>query len=93
MDGLNQSQLEILDVWSHLDAESPDCEASAALPHSLPLHEEDPLPQAPVRVHAEEALAECDEAGDVEDPVGGEMVNLYPVRVQEATEKIMDREG
>jgi hypothetical protein len=46
-------------------------------------------PQAPVRVAAQEALAESDEAGYLKYIVGGKMMGLQPVEEQKPTKKFV----
>ena len=57
------------------------------------LHVEDPLSQPPVRVNAEEALAQDDEAADVKDGVGREVVELDAVRVHQPPDEFVNRKG
>ena len=63
---------------------APGCQASngvgAAAAH-VPLDIEDGLPQAPMRVHSEEALAQDEEADQVKYTVRRQVVELDPVRV------------
>ena len=50
------------------------------------------LPQAPVRVDAQVALAERDEARNLEDGVGSKMVKLEAVVKEEPTKEFVGRE-
>ena len=63
--GLELLQVEVLGVPTGLDAETPNGVHAASA--GIALHVDDPLPQPPVRVNAEETLAQDDEAADVED--------------------------
>jgi hypothetical protein len=42
---------------------------------------------------AQEAFAQSDEDGDVEDRVGGQPIELNPVNKEKTTEEFMDRNG
>ena len=65
-------------VGAILHPESSDSKALIAVRFCLPLHEEDGLPEAPMRVHPEEALAEGDEAGNMEDGIWGKSWSCTP---------------
>jgi hypothetical protein len=54
---------------------------------------ENVLPQAPMRMGPEEALAQGDENRDMEDGVGGQLMQLNPVNKEKSTEKLMDGGG
>jgi hypothetical protein len=52
---------------------------------------EDVFPEAPVRVDAQETFTECNESGDVEERVWGQLVQLDSVDKEKATKKFVDR--
>ena len=51
---------------------------------------EDALPQSPIRMDSEEALAKCDENRDMEDGIGSQLVKLQPIHKKQTAEEIMD---
>ena len=75
--GLELLQVEVLDVPAGLDPEAANGVHSAR--PGVALHVEDVLPQAPVRVYAQEALAKNDEARDVQNGVGSEVMELNAI--------------
>ena len=46
-----------------------------------------------MRVHSQKALAEDEEASNVEDAVRCQIVDLNPIRVQQSTQEIVQWEG
>ena len=71
LDGILLLEVEVDHLVLHRDLD-----ASSLIELAGPLHVEEVLPQAPVRKDPQEALAERDEACDLQDTVGGEIVQL-----------------
>ena len=46
-----------------------------------------------MRVYPKETLAQDDEAGDVKNSIGGEVVQLHAIGVHQTTNKFVNREG
>jgi hypothetical protein len=59
----------------------------------MPLEEEQLLPEAPVGVDSQEALAKHHECGDLHNAVGSEVMQLQPVGVQQAPDEGVKGEG
>ena len=51
---------------------------------------EDALPQSPIRLESEEALAEGNENRDMEDGIGSQLMQLQPVNKEKAAEEIVN---
>ena len=61
------------------------------LAHSVlrirPFHTKKAPPEPPMGVNTQEGLAQSDETGNVQNPVGGQVVQLETIGVQQATNK------
>src|SRR5664279_1986439 len=71
LDGFAEGDVEVIDVGAHLDVEPSNWVGRPAV--CLTLHGEQALPQALVRVDASEALAQRNEARDVQAGVRGQI--------------------
>jgi hypothetical protein len=57
----------------------------------MTLHIEDLPPKAPVRLNAEEGLADGNENGKVEDGIWGQLPELNPIEEKEGAKKLVGR--
>jgi hypothetical protein len=80
-------EVEILDVWAHLNAET------AGLVWEGAPNNEDSAPQCPVGFDPQEAFAERDKTRNVKDGIGIQVVELNPVGKKKATEERMRGKG
>jgi hypothetical protein len=74
----------------HLDPEST-ADLQAVLLHCLGLGIKDVLEQHPVRLDAQETLAQRDEAREMCNAIQGEVVELGKEIIQQVTEEWVDR--
>jgi hypothetical protein len=58
----------------------------------VPPNEENPLPETPVGINAEEPLAQRDKAHNVQDRVWCQLMQLNTVHKQEPTKEFVGRE-
>jgi hypothetical protein len=80
---LGRLEVEILDVWAYLDAET------AGLIGQRVSNNKDSAPQSPVGFDPPEALTERDKTRNVKDGIGIQVVELNPVSKEKATEERM----
>jgi hypothetical protein len=76
-------EVEVVDVLAYLAAETTSLVMQGAP------DDEDSAPQRPVGLNPQEALTKHDEARDMENGVGIQVVELNPIRKQKAAEKRM----
>jgi hypothetical protein len=76
-------EVEVVDVLAHLAAETTSLVMQGAP------DDEDSAPQCPVGLNPQEALTKRDEARDMENGVGIQVMDLNPIRKQKATKKRM----
>src|SRR3954464_10594987 len=66
-------------------------------PHSIlgvrPLYIKDALPEPPMGIYPQESVAKSNEAGDVQNPIGSQIMQLQLVGVQQTPNKGMNRKG
>jgi hypothetical protein len=77
LDGIGELNIKIIYVGSDVNARAAyiiDNVARVVAPEI-----EDTLPQAPMEMGPEEAFAEGDEKGDMEDGIWGQLVQLNPI--------------
>jgi hypothetical protein len=70
-------EVEVFDVWAHLNAET------AGLEWQRVPNDENSAPQRPVGFNPQETFTECDEACNVKDGIGIQIVELNPVSKKE----------
>jgi hypothetical protein len=80
-------EVEILDVWAHLNAETAGL-IGQRVPNS-----KDSAPQRPVGFDPQEALTKCDKARNVKYGIGIQVMELNPVSKKKATEERMRGKG
>jgi hypothetical protein len=80
-------EVEILDVWAHLNAET------AGLVWQRAPNNEDSAPQRPVGFDPQEAFAERDKTRNVKDGIGIQVVELNPVGKKKAAEERIRGKG
>ena len=57
----------------------------------MELHSKDSFPQGPVRVNAQKAFTKHDEAGDMLDGIGGKIMKLDPINMEQSQKEWMQR--
>jgi hypothetical protein len=80
-------EVEVFDVWAHLDAETAGLVGQRA-PNS-----EDSPPQCPVGFDPQEAFTERDKARNVKNGIGIQVMELNPVSKEKTAEERMRRKG
>ena len=91
LNGVGEFDVEVIDVGSDADANAAhvvDDIARAIAPEI-----KNAFPQAPVGMGPEEAFAQGNKYRDVEDRVGGQMMQLNSVNKEKSTEKFVDGGG
>jgi hypothetical protein len=76
-------QVEILHLRSHEVAKA------SRLIVGLALHAENPLPKRPMGIDPQEALAQRDEAHNLQYCVGGQVMQLYPICEKKASVEVV----
>ena len=80
LDGVGFLYLEVGGVAAELDAE-PAHRVLLTSPADVPLHHEDGLPEPLVGLNAQEALAQHKEAGETQNSIGSQIMDLNPIHV------------
>ena len=91
LNGVGEFDVEVIDVGSDADANAAhvvDDIARAIAPEI-----KNAFPQPPVGMGPEEAFAQGDKYRDVEDRVGGQMMQLNSVNKEKSTEEFVDGGG
>jgi hypothetical protein len=77
-------EVEVVNVLAHLAAETTSLVMQGAP------DDEDSVPQRPVGLNPQEALTKCDEARDMENGVGIQVMELNPICKQKTAKKRME---
>ena len=80
MDGVRLPHLEVGGVVADLDAEPANWILSTTFA-DIALHHEDGLPEPPVGLDAQEALAQHEKAGEAKHSIGSQIMDLNPIHV------------
>jgi hypothetical protein len=91
LDRFREFNVEIINVRA--DADTNAAYIVDDVPRVVAPEVENAFSQAPMRMDAEETLAESNENGNVEDRIRGQLVQLDPVDEKETTKKFVDRSG
>jgi hypothetical protein len=89
LDGVGEFDVEIFDIRT--DANNNTTYVVGNVVGAIAAEAENALPQSPIRLGPEEALAKGDKNRNMEDGVGSELMKLQPVHEKQSTKKIMDR--
>jgi hypothetical protein len=88
LDGVGEFDVKVIRVGADTDHNTTYVVGDIA--RAVAAEVEDALPQAPVRMGPEEAFAESDKDGDVENGVGSQPMKLNPLDEKETAKEIMD---
>jgi hypothetical protein len=80
-------EVEVFNVWAYLDAET-----AGFVGQRVP-NNEDSAPQCPVGFDPQEAFTERDEARNVKNGIGIQVMELNPLSKEKTAEKRMRRKG
>jgi hypothetical protein len=89
LDGVGEFDVEVFDIRA--DANNNTTYVVGDVVGAIAAEAEYALPQSPIRLDPEEALAKGDENRNVEDGIGSQLMKLQPVHEKQSTKKIMDR--
>ena len=91
LDGVGEFDVEVVHFGT--DADDNAAHIVGDIAGAVAPEIENALPQAPMRMGPEEALAQSDENRDMEDGVRGQLMQLNPVNKEKSTEKLVDGGG
>jgi hypothetical protein len=89
LDGFLHRVVEVVDLLP--DDETNATNDRGAIAVIVTLHIKDLPPKAPVRLNAEEGLADGDKYGKVKDRIWGQLPELNPIEEKEGAKKLVSR--
>jgi hypothetical protein len=91
LDRVREFYIEVINVGTNADTNATYIVGD--VPRIVAPKVEDAFPKAPMRMDARETLAKSDKNRNVEERVWGQLMQLDPIDQQQATKKLVDRNG
>ena len=89
LDGVGEFDVKVLDVRAN--ANNNTTYVVSDVVGAIAAEAKDALPQSPVWLDSEEAFTEGNENCDMEDGVGGQLMQLHPINKKKTAEEIVNR--
>src|SRR4051812_13432171 len=87
------NRVDLLQVKIRVFILNGDAHATHGILRISPLHTKETPPEPPMRINTQERLTQGDKAGNVQNPVRGQIMQLDTVGVQQAPHKRMQRKS
>jgi hypothetical protein len=88
LDGVSEFHVKVSGFWPDTDANTTYIVDGVL--RVVAVEVKYAFPKAPVRMDAQEAIAESDEDRDVEERIRGQLVKLNPINGKEAAKELMN---
>ena len=88
LDGVGEFDVKVLDIRANANNNTTNVVGNVV--GAIAAKAENALPQSPIRLDPEEALAKGDKDRNVEDGVGSQLMQLQPINEEKTAEEIMD---
>jgi hypothetical protein len=88
LDGVGEFDVKVFDIRAN--ANNNTAYVVGDVVGAIAAEAEDALPQSPIRMDSEEALAESNENRDMEDGIGSQLMQLQPVNKEKTAEEIVN---